>query len=119
MKLLKRNLQTIYYKLYLGTVEVLDDDGNETGEKNITYSDVYTVQANVSSATGNVAHEQFGLLENYDRVVLIDNTKLPISEDTIFNLDEETPTEDTVFNYRVMRISKSLNVLAIALEKVS
>ena len=119
MKLLKRNLQTIYYKVYLGATEVLDDEGNETGEKEIAYSSVYSTQGNVSEATGNVSHEQFGLLDNYDKVVLLDSTELPIAEDTIFYLDKDEPTEDTVFNYRVKRISKSLNVLAIALEKVS
>lgn len=119
MKLLKRNLQTIYYKLYEGVDNVVDDEGFETGEKELTYSQIYSVKANVSEATGSVAHEQFGLLDDYDKVVLLEDVSLPITEETIFSLDFSSEnSEDITFDYRVKRISKSLNVLSIALKKV-
>lgn len=119
MKLLKRNLQTIYYKLYEGITDIVDDEGYETGEKELTYSSVYSVKANVSEATGSVAHEQFGLVEDYDKVVVLEDVSLPITEETIFSLDFTSEnSEDMTFNYRVKRISKSLNVLSIALKKV-
>ena len=119
MKLLKRNLQTIYYKLYEGVSEITDDDGFETGEKELTYSQIFSIKANVNKTTGSVAHEQFGLVDDYDKVVLIDDVSLPITEETIFSLDSSSEnSEDITFNYRVKRISKSLNVLSIALKKV-
>lgn len=118
MKLLKRNLQTIYYQLCEGTAVVLDDDDNETGEREVCYSEAYSLEASVSEATGTVAHEQFGLLANYDKVIVTDNVKLPIAEDTVFYLDGIVPSEDAKYNYVVRRIARTKNCISIAVAKV-
>ena len=39
MRLVKRNLRTIYYSLYSDRLPILDDDGYETGETGIGYED--------------------------------------------------------------------------------
>lgn len=118
MKLLRRNTQTIYYKLCEGTVVVLDDDDNETGEKQVVYSEAYSIRANVSDGSGTVAHEQFGLLADYDKTIVITDTSIPFTEDTIFYLDGVIPSDDTKRNYIVRGISKSINGVSIAVKKV-
>lgn len=117
MKLLKRNLQTVSYRLCEGEKDVVDSEGYETGEKEVSYSEVKTMKANVSEATGSVSHEQFGLLTDYDKVLVTDDTTLGVKEDTVFYLDGIDPQTEK-YNYVVTKVSKSLNVLSIALKKV-
>lgn len=121
MKLLKRNLSTIHYCLYEGSEPILDDDGNETGEDKITYSEPVEFECSVSAATGYSATEMFGNLENYDKTLITDDMECPIDEHSVLFVDKE-PEFDTdgrpLYDYIVRRVAKSINNISFAIRKV-
>lgn len=123
---------------------IFDEYGNETGERIFRYGDAIPMRANISPASGAVQREQFGELENYDRVIVTDDMTCPITESTVLFLDKEpeyTEAEthsiiesDTLlgddevrketyrvpkYDYVVRRVAKSLNSISIAVHKVS
>ena len=79
------------------------------------------MRANVSAATGQSQVEQFGNLENYDKVVVTDDMTCPINENTVLFIDKE-PAFDSqgkpLYDYTVKRVAKSLNSISIAVSKV-
>jgi hypothetical protein len=121
MKLLKRNLSTIHYCLYERSEPILDDDGNETGEDKITYSEPVEFECSVSAATGYSATEMFGNLENYDKTLITDDMQCPIDEHSVLFVDKE-PEFDTdgrpLYDYIVRRVAKSINNISFAIRKV-
>ena len=62
MRLMNRNRRSVYYKLFIASTPLLDEDGYETGEGEIEYGDPVKLEsANVSPATGSAQREQFGI----------------------------------------------------------
>ncbi len=121
MRIMERNKSTFFYLLYKEKTAVLDGDGDETGEYDVVYEEPVEMRANVSAATGQSQVEQFGNLENYDKVIVTDDTTCPINENTVLFIDKE-PSYDTLgrpqYDYTVKRVAKSLNSISIAVSKV-
>lgn len=122
MKCLERNKQKIKVCLYQGKSEIIDSDGYETGEFDVSYSAPMEIYACVSSAHGYAQIQTFGTDLVYDKTITIDNTRLPIDENTLFFIDEMPKYDHTtkqVLNkdYSVKRISKSLNLIVVAVAK--
>ena len=136
MRTLSRNKTHFYYCLFTGHTEIVDEYGNATGEPIPSYGSPVLTYANISPATGQSNTEQFGNLDNYDKVIVLDDTNCPIDENSVLFIDKEpeyagvttydtttTPyTETTVsvpaYNYIVKRVAKSLNSVSIAVRKV-
>lgn len=143
MRCLKRNQRPFYYCLYHGKTPLIDEYGNETGESIVTYEQPVMMYANISQATGQSNTEQFGSLENYDKVIVTDDVNCPIDENSVLFIDKEPEFtegvtidyrasdtvlgEDTVnpvtisipaYDYIVRRVAKSLNSVSIAIKKV-
>ena len=144
MRCLKRNQQAFNYCLYAGKTSLIDEYGNDTGEQILTYSAPVTMYANISPATGQSNTEQFGNLENYDKVIVTDDLNCPIDENSVLFIDKEpeftsvttyaevtntnngqavtTLVAQTVsvpaHNYIVRRVAKSLNSISIAIRRV-
>ena len=136
MKTLKRNKRPFYYCLYKGEIPIIDDWMNESGETIITYEDAVLMEANISQATGQSNTEQFGNLENYDKVIVTDWIDCPIDENSVLFIDKKPEWKDAeyneqtaitvtgatvkvpVYDYTVRRVAKSLNSISIAVSKV-
>ena len=169
MKCLKRNQRPFWYCLYVndrvpgdtsvageaiagtsvtGDSEkninyIIDEYGNETGERILNYAAPVEMYANISQATGQSNTEQFGNLENYDKVIVTDDLDCPIDENSVLFIDKEPEFTDantneviessTLFgedqvnekiykvpkyDYIVRRVAKSLNSISIAVSKV-
>lgn len=121
MRCMERNKTSFYYCLYKGEAAVVDDEGDETGEKQIVHSDPVLLRANISPATGNASVEQFGNSLQYDKVIVLDDVACPIDEHTVLFIDK-APTFDEdgapLFDYIVKKVSRSLNSVSIAISKV-
>lgn len=116
MRLLKRNKQRIYYALYRDKEPIRDEYGNETGEYKLIYSEPVSLEVSVSAARGESATAQFGTLEDYDRVIITDDTNCPIDEYSILWVDNLDITQK--HDYIVKRVAKSLNFISYAVKKV-
>lgn len=122
MRLMQRNLKTVYYSLYKGLTDVTDENGFKTGEKVETYSDAVKIRASVSPSSGSAQTEIFGSLDSYDRVMLVDDTACPIDENSILFVDKEPEVDSTgkpIPDYKVRKVAKSLNGISYAIKKVN
>lgn len=137
MTTLKRNKRPFYYCLFASAITVLDEYGNESGEQILTYADAVLSHGNISQATGQSNAEQFGTLENYDKVIVTEDLNCPINENSVLFIDKApeyktvpiytatavTTTASSVSvpvpDYIVRRVAKSLNSVSIAIRKVT
>ena len=130
-------MRPFYYCLFNEEIPIIDEYGNESGESIVTYLDPVKMYANISQATGVSNTEQFGNLENYDKVIVTTDMNCPIDEHSVLFIDKE-PEFETVVNhiptavtttdeevsvpipdYTVRRVSKSINSISIAVRKVT
>ena len=124
MKILHRNKVRIFYANYVDKEPVLDKDGYQTGEYKVVYSNPVEVRGNVSSARGEVITRQFGEDESYDRVIVMDDPKVPITLSSVMWIDTmpdilSDGTTETPYDYIVKQVAPSLNSVSIAVSKVN
>lgn len=144
MRCAQRNKRRVWYCLYDSKRDLLDENGKKTGEKIVTYGPAKEMWVNVSPATGQSSAEQFGNLENYDKVLVTCDLSCPIDENSVLFIDKlpaftnvltaEAIEPDTLLgsvtynpvyvqvpvpDYTVRRIAKSLNSISIAVRKVT
>lgn len=132
MKCMNRNKSGFFYANYISKEAIKDDYGNSLGEYIIHYDKPKIFFANISVATGKITTQLFGENENYDKVIVMDNSAPPIDEysilwvDTIPELDSkgdivvnENNEAKTPHDYVVKKVSKSLNSISIAISKVN
>ena len=65
--------------------------------------------------------EQFGALDNYDKVIVTSHMDCPIDENSVLYIDTTPVKVNGVWsphNYVVRRVAKSLNGISIAVRKV-
>lgn len=136
MRALNRNKQNFYYCLYNDKERYIDESGNETGEHIVIYDEPVAMRANVSAASGYSQTEQFGNLDNYDKVIVTDEMDCPMDENTVLFIDKEPEFSEVetheevdgeivvriiqmpVYDYTIRRVAKSLNSISYALSKV-
>ena len=122
MRTMRINKRPLYYCLYADKEEIVDEYGNLSGESRVTYADPVQMLANISQATGQSNTEQFGNLENYDKVIVTDDLNCPIDENSVLFIDKEPEYSldgDPMYDYTVRRVAKSLNSVSIAVRKVN
>lgn len=145
MRGLERDKRTFWYCTMDPEIRhmIVDENGNETGEIVPHYETATAMRASVSPATGQSQSEQFGNLDNYDKVIVIFDMSCPIDENTVLFVDHEPSySEVTAYeivqgqtaaaddeiepvtyllpknDYIVKRVARSLNVISIAVQKV-
>ena len=123
MRGLDRNKKTVYYALYTGKTEIVDADGNRTGQFIEGYSDPVAISVNVSAARGTADMEQFGIEANYSRTLVSCDMSLPIDTDSILWVDvvPDADGEDGAVkhDYVVVTVATSINSKTIAIREVS
>lgn len=93
-----------------------DEYGNETGEYQTTYGTPVMLMGSVSPATGSAQIEQFGTLENYDKVIVYEDPNCPMKETSVLWVDV-SPDADP--DYVVKRVARSLNCVSYAISRVT
>lgn len=118
-----RNKTSFKYLTYKDKSELKDSNNYSTGEYVITYNAPITYKAPISANKGEDYMSMFGVAQDYDKVITIDDPTINIDENTMIFIDKEpiydTETE-TLLNkdYIVSKISISLNVLVVLVKKV-
>lgn len=133
MRTLNKNKQKMYCANQDKRVPIyetyIDDDGNEypldTGETKLVYGEPIRFDGNIAMSGGEAEAREFGLnLADYEAVLIMDKNTLPITETSLIWHNTE-PTEDSEGNtdeysadYRIVKISPSLNFDKYVLKKV-
>ena len=124
MRCMNRNKVKFFYALYLGKAPIKDEYGNDTGEYEVKHGSPVEFSANISAAKGETQTRQFGENEIYDKVIVMDENAPPIDEYSILWVDstptiKEDGTTETPHDYIVKKVAKSINVVSVAISKVS
>lgn len=116
MRDLMRNTQMVYFKLYNGQEEIIDEGGNPTGSPRAIYGDLKSAYLCISPNKGDASIEPFGALTDYDRTMTTADTECPIAEDSILWIDGA----DTkgAYNYYVKKRAPWKNSIAFAIKEV-
>lgn len=112
-----RNQKPFHYALYVGDVSVVDEYGNETGEKLLSYADPVTAYGRITPARGMADIDLFGTSTNYTKTITVTDMDCPINEYTKLWVDEtdmEKPSD-----YVVVSVAKDVNYIVYAIRKVS
>lgn len=116
MRGLRRNKTTLYYALYKGQEEIIDSNGNRTGEYGPSYSAPVKAEMNVAPAQGAADWNPFGIDTPYTKVAMTFDMKTPISETSVVWIDKDV---NEPHNYVVTRLARSLNNIVYALLEVN
>lgn len=112
MRDLRRNRQPVWYAQYLGEQPILDEDGQEIGETGPAYSETSKAMVNISPATGMAENQLFGNFADYTHTIATVR-EFPFDEQTVMWVGVTT---DKPYNFKVMRVAKSLNGWVFALK---
>lgn len=115
MRLLSRDLRTIYIASYEGLEAEVDASGRYTGRHVPQYSDPAAFSASVSAAKGEASGAVFGQSLDYDRTVLVDDPAFDVEEPDRLWVDNGV---DEAHDYEVAQIARTPNVTAIAVKRV-
>lgn len=116
MRSLMRNQQPVFFKLYEGEKEIVDEFDNPTGSFVPIYSRLMSAMLCVSPNKGNTEVQQFGSLENYDRTMTSADAGCLIDENSVLwvdGADVEGP-----YNYVVARRAPWKNSVQYAIRQV-
>ena len=113
MRDLKRNQQTIWYSL-LNVSTDSDEWGNTTDIK--TYGPPVAMKITVSGNKGEVSQQAFGADLRYDREMSTHDMNCPVDEYTHLWIDGRDISQ--THNYIVKAVSRTLNCIRYAIEKV-
>lgn len=129
MMTLDINKQKMYYATLVDTIqeEYIDEDGNRypTGEPKSIYSEPVEFYGNIAMSGGEAEAQEYGLsLSDYSAILVVSKNTLPITETSlIWHATEPTKgidgnTDEYSADYRIVKISPSLNFDKYVLRKV-
>lgn len=116
MRNLRRNCQPVFYRLYTGEQEIIDEYGNATGTYVPQYGELKSAMLCVSPNKGASETEQFGSLEDYDRTMTTSDTRVDIDENAILWVDNADT--DKPHNAIVKRRAPWFNSIQYAIQMV-
>lgn len=117
MRSLNRNKRTIYYSDSWLERKVYDEDGNFTGEYELTGDNPTEFKVNFSAATGEAEREIFGIINDYQRVMVTNDKSCPIDEEYVLWVNADP--EEELYDYIVKRRAESINSISFLIEEVS
>lgn len=123
MKLMKRNLRPFWYCLVAEEGTITDGDGFVTGEGSVLYTDPVEIKGSINPAEGRIYAEEFGLREDYDKLIIVEDMDCPIKEDSVLFIDSPPEYDEhgnltNSFDYIVQRVAPALNHFKIIARKV-
>lgn len=116
MRSLNRNRRLIWWARQIDTQELLDPEGNRTGQYAPVYSETETLHLFVSAAAGDAQATLFGQQLQYDRVASTAWQHCPLDEECVVWLDND-PVDDPP-DYLVVQVARWKNSAVYALRKV-
>ena len=111
-----RNKRPVAYAFYDGMTEMVDGNGDYTGEHEVSYTEPVKTLMNVSGGRGEADIAMFGLTQTFGRTATTQDLDTPFNTDTVFWIETDPDTEP--FDYRVAAVSRTINQVVLALAEV-
>lgn len=119
MQCLDQNKRPVYYALYSGETELIDDYGNKTGQYTIIRTAPVKARMNVSAARGTADDEMFGVNDSYTKTIATDDLTTEFDASTVWWIGKTPNSNGDDFNFVTVRVAKSLNSVTIAIKEVN
>lgn len=116
MRTAQRNQRPVAYAFYSGITELVDDDGNYTGESEVSYTEPVKTLMNVSGGRGQADVALFGLTQNFSRTAVTQDLETEWNTEMVMWVERDPDTQP--FNYRVAAVARTINQVVLALEEV-
>ena len=116
MRTIQRNKRIIAYARYDGVTEILDDEGNHTGQYEVHYTTPIKTKMNVSGGRGQADIALFGFTSNYSRTLVTDDLETEWDKEMIFWIENDPDTQP--HDYRVAGVARTINQVVIAIAEV-
>ena len=100
MRLLRRNLRTMWYALYDHMTDQIDSNGDKTGDPLVVYSAPVEFEAvlspgrGYSGGAGTTSQNIYGIDVDAERRIVTDDLEIPISETSLIYLHEPKTLQD-------------------------
>ena len=109
MHLLRRNMTDFEYLPPDDYESDLNDDGEHTGDFNLTHGEPEPYRGNISTPSGSISQHFFGTDVRYTHVLVMEDMDAGISELGLIRWKGDL--------YEITAVRPSLNTLAVALRK--
>ncbi len=116
MRTVNRNRRPVAYAFYQGETDIVNADGEYTGEHGVTYSAPVKALMNVSGGKGQAGINLFGIGSSSMRTIVTEDLETPFSEETVFWIETDPDTEP--YDYRVVNVARTVNQVVIAIDEV-
>ena len=116
VRVVNRNRRPVAYAFYLGVTDVVNADGEYTGEPEVSYTEPIKALMNVSGGRGQADINLFGIGSSTMRTIVTEDLDTPFSEETVFWIETDPDTEP--YDYRVVNVSRTINQVVIAIDQV-
>ena len=116
VRVVNRNRRPVAYAFYLGVTDVVNADGEYTGEHEISYTEPIKALMNVSGGRGQADINLFGIGSSTMRTIVTEDLDTPFSEETVFWIETDPDTEP--YDYRVVNVSRTINQVVLAIDQV-
>ena len=133
MRTLNKNKQRLFYANQDRIVPIYeyyeDEEGNliplDTGETKLVYGEPVEFKGNIAMSGGEAEAQEFGLSQaDYSAILITSKNTLPITETSLiwFETEPQTDidgnTDEYSADYKIVKISPSINVDKFILSKV-
>lgn len=132
MRSLEINKVKIWYALYLGKEDILDENGDSIGETRKAYSLPVPIKIRVTPNRGEAVNQFFGTMLDYDSIMIVsEEDELPIDEYSLLWIrktpelvDGAYPVDDsgnliTGHTHTVTMVAEDINVTQYAIKRVN
>ncbi len=116
MRVIKRNKRPVAYAFYDGVTEIVNANGEHTGEYEVHYTQPVKTLMNVSGGKGQANVALFGLTDNFSRTIVTEDLDTPFSTNTVFWIEKNPDTDP--HDYRVVTVARTINQVVLALAEV-
>lgn len=117
MRTVKRNKRPVAYAFYSGSTELVDAQGNYTGEYEVHYTTPVKTLMNVSGGRGQADIALFGLTQTFARTATTEDLDTKFNTETVFWIETD-PDSGEPFDYRVVAVARTINQVVLALAEV-
>ena len=116
MRTAHRDKRPVAYAFYFGQTEMVDENGDYTGEFDVEYTAPVKTLMNVSGGRGQADVALFGLTQNFSRTAVTQDLDTNWNTEMVMWVERDPDTEP--FDYRVAAVARTINQVVLALEEV-
>lgn len=116
MRTCKKNTREIWYSYFRGEEEVINDNGEFTGEFKKFYTNPFQTRVNYMATKDIESPHSFGYIEEADITIVTEKNIFDLST-VVWTYRPDNVNVDESYEYKVFKVIKSINSYMVGLKK--